>query len=837
MVIHIVSLILVSLVLSGFIIYQDKVSIKNEVFLVVDYSSSNKGNKELMDEKIVQIVDGIDENYKLGMILFGNEPKLISKLSNEKKEVINQYYQFNGFIESYGTNIEKALKFAYENLSNKESGRIILITDGRETDGKAIKSAYDLASVGVRIDIIYISSPQSRLEVQITHVALPDHIERGVPINIMVTVESAEIKNATIKIYDNNQLINDGLGYNVLLNGAQDILSFEHTFLKSGVHEIRVEIESEGDLIKENNVYYTFTNVDGKSNRVLIIDGTGNEAFKLHELLLNDFHTDVIYVEELVNNFDIIKAYDGLILMNVANSDLPNAFDNKLKYYIEHLGGSLLTVGGNKAYQQDDMQGSIFESILPVYANTDAKSMAVILVIDKSGSMITHNSQKLELAKEGAINSVNALKDNDYVGIVIFDANPVVLVEPTPVSRKVEIIEKIRSITSGSGTRYTGGLQLAKNQLDSFLGNQNFNKHVIFLTDGAPQDTGYEAVINQYGNISLSTIAIGNDHGINYELVENMVRVVEGRGQYYQVIDEYELPKIMENEALSISSGFLNEVEFEPTIQTRIPSVATINSLPNLIGYYGTRLKEEATLVLRKDSDPIYAQWSYGNGKVGSFMSDLSGKWSREFFDDVRGHVFIKNIIKGLLPEESINNYDIYVKFSKNNFETNVIITSILNENDSLIMDVIDPFGVKSQVDLIKQTSNTFTSKIDTLIPGIYEVEITKLNHLGAVLSKHITQTSFSYSKEYDGFYSDYEIFDNMKNLAKTGSGDILFDLEGIFSEEAQKKHHEINPNLVLFIMTLILLLIDIVTRKFKFKWPHELFRKKDSIDYQTHRS
>jgi hypothetical protein len=357
------------------------------------------------------------------------------------------------------------------------------------------------------------------------------------------------------------------------------------------------------------------------------------------------------------------------------------------------------------------------------------------------------------------------------------------------------------------------------------------------LTDGAPQDTDYVAVINQFGNISLSTIAIGNDHGINYQLVESMVRVVEGRGKYYQVVDEYELPEIMENEALSVSSGFLNEGDFEPLIQTRIPSVATIDSLPVLKGYYGARLKEEATLVLRKESDPIYAEWSYGKGKVGSFMSDLSGKWSQAFFTDVRGHVFIKNIIKGLLPEEPINNYDIFPKFTKNNFETDVTITSIFNDSETLIMDVTDPMGVKSRIDLVKQTSNTLTSQFETLIPGIYEVELTKLDQSGTVLSKNVTYTSFSYSKEFEGFYSDYEVFDAMKNLAQTGNGDVLFELEGIFSEEAQKGHYETDPDFVLLIIALILFLIDIITRKFKFKWPHEWFRKKDTGDYHPQRA
>jgi hypothetical protein len=107
MAIHILTLILVALVLSGFVIFHNKVSIKNEVFLVVDYSFSSEGNKNLMDEKITKIAQELDDDYKLGMIVFGNEPILISKLSFDKNEVLSRYHQFDGTIASDGTNIEK----------------------------------------------------------------------------------------------------------------------------------------------------------------------------------------------------------------------------------------------------------------------------------------------------------------------------------------------------------------------------------------------------------------------------------------------------------------------------------------------------------------------------------------------------------------------------------------------------------------------------------------------------------------------------------------------------------------------------------------------------------
>lgn len=831
MAIHLVILTLITLVLSGFKVNKDQVFIKDEVFILIDYSRSSEANKELIDDKVRGVITVMDPEYRVGIIGFGDEPLMIQNLSSNQESVLNNYlnYDDSNLIKD-ATNIEKALNFARDNFTKPNLGRIIIITDGRETDGSALKGAHDLASLGIRVDVIYLPSVQKREEVQIVNVLMPNNISRNTPVNIMVEVESMEPSNAVIKIYDNGELINES-GFNVNLNGSLDIFSFDHSFFTGGVHEIKVEIKKDGDFILENNVYYTFADVDGKNNRVLIIDGTGNESSLLENLINDDLDTDVIGLNELNNNIEIINLYDEIILMNVSNSDLSLGFDALLKDYVEKLGGSVLNVGGNKAYQESDMKGTLFESIMPVFASTDSKSMAVILVIDKSGSMITHGSEKLELAKQGAIDSVNALNDNDYVGVIIFDANPVLLVEPTPVSRKDEIIDAIRTIEAGQGTFYTGGIQLAKNQLDNFPGNERFSKHVIFLTDGYPQDSGYMEVIAQYGDISLSTIAIGDDHGIDYDIVENMVKVVEGRGNFYKVVDEYELPDIMEIETLSVSSDFLNEVDFEPLVYTRIPSVANIINLPELNGYYGARLKEGATLVLTKESDPIYAEWDYGKGKVGSFLSDLSGHYSTEYFTDPRGHILLKGIINGLLPDEVINSYDVHAKFIKDNFTTNVQVTSVFNEGEEVIMEVTNPLGETINIDLYRQTLNTLTSNFETKIPGLYQILITKLDANNNVISTHKTYTTFSYSKEYDAFYNDSEVFNYMKELTEYGNGDILFELDNIFSLESQTEQINHDPSLILFIMALILFLIDIITRKFKFKWPHEWFKNKENLN------
>ena len=51
---------------------------------------------------------------------------------------------------------------------------------------------------------------------------------------------------------------------------------------------------------------------------------------------------------------------------------------------------------------------------------------------------------------------------------------------------------------------------------------------------------------------------------------------------------------------------------------------------------------------------PIYAQWAYGEGMVGSFMCDLNNVWSQDFMADENGRQFIRNAVNNLMPTESI---------------------------------------------------------------------------------------------------------------------------------------------------------------------------------------
>ena len=69
---------------------------------------------------------------------------------------------------------------------------------------------------------------------------------------------------------------------------------------------------------------------------------------------------------------------------------------------------------------------------------------------------------------------------------------------------------------------------------------------------------------------------------------------------------------------------------------------------------------------------------------------------------------------------------------------------------------------------------------------------------------------------------------DFMAVLAKNGGGEVIAndDPWAVFLNVAQYLHKVIDPRLVFAIIALVLFLLDLAARKFKFKWPHELVRE-----------
>lgn len=821
--IHSLVLVLCVSVIAGLSFHTTRVSIKSDVILLVDASDSNGRSEDDMNEFIHALVKESDSGYSIGIVTFANGCVYTSKLGKDPEKAYQDYINASKRPEGNATDIASALLFAREQLSKPSEGRIILLSDGVETDNHALSVVKMIADEGTRIDTVYFAPQPYEEEIMIEGVEVPDRAAVGETIQISVAMRSAKPCSAVLKLYDNKTLHSE---QSVELGGGADIFTFDYTLLTPKLHEFYVTLEGESDTLLQNNEYYAFINIEVLT-RVLLVDGTGAESEPLQGLLSENYEVTKTDVSKIPRTLEGLSKYDEIVFMNVANADLPAGFGAVLTEYVETNGGGLFTVGGDKAYMQSDMSGSAFQELLPVEANTDAKSLGLLLVIDCSGSMDQiasgSNKTRIELAKEAAIASIETMKPSDYVGVIAFNSSASTLVEMTPVTRKESIIRKIKELKSNTGTYYYNAINSARNMMLSF--DKTELKHIIFLTDGEPVDadsSSFMNLIDRLGEVTLSTIALGPT--VDIDLAEEMAE--RGGGRFYEVADESELVEIMVEETVTAAGQYFNEGTFTPVIVNHTGAVAGISELPSLGGYYGTRLKDGATMVLGYNGSPIYAEWSRGKGRVGSFMSDLNGHWSANYFTDANGKQFINNAVNSLFPDIPVQSNEIAAEFAHDNFIAELKVFAALSGGEKLSAEVVSPSGRTTSVVFTKLSGNAYYAKFETKEAGVYAVHIVKKTG-GSVVTELNAYTCFSYSSEYAAFWDDTECFNFISSISEQGNGKVLLSADNVFGRNNEITERDYDPQTALLIAIVALFLLDIVVRKFKFKWLHEIVRER----------
>ncbi len=774
--IHCVILFFAVLMLAGLSFAFTQVSVKKDVILLVDASDSASVSRAEMDEFVDSVLDEVKKSERrIGIVTFGGDCVYSAELSSDINEVRKAYSEQTKKPVGSATDISAALKYARKQLSSPKDGRIIVLSDGIQTDNNAMATVKALSDEGVRVDTVYFPSSNVGAEAQISGIEVQ---MSGGGADVAVAVQSTVTQSAKLKLYDGEELIGE---QNVNLSGGNDTFSFDYAVVDSRVHVVRAELEPERDAIIENNVFYSYINVNA-SSKILLVDGSGNGAPDLTGLLDVNFDVTRVTVSELPNTLEALCEYGEVILMNVANSDLPQGFDDMLTDYVESYGGGLYTVGGGRAYVQEDMQDTKFEQLLPVNANTDAKSLGLLLIIDSSGSMRETASgttvERMELAKEAAVASVNALAPDDYVGVISFNMESTIVSEMSSLDKKDIIIRRIRDIETATGTYYSKALEDARNMLQSF--NKTELKHIIFLTDGEPVDPNKAMILDNVdriarNNITLSTIALGSS--VPTDTAKEMAE--RGGGRFYDVVRESELIKVMVEETTTASGKHLNEGEFTPAVVSHTSAVAGIDELPKLGGYYGTRIKEGATMVLGHEGSPIYAEWKRGEGRVGSFMCDLEGLWSAEYFTDPNGVKFVTNSIASVMSRREISNQTVSVDFSHDNHTVQTVIRAVLEKGESISAELIAPDGSAFDLLLDKLSSARFASSFKMKDKGLYTVRVTKSG--GGESEQYSAYTAFSYSREYSAFTDTDADFAFMEKLGLEGKGSMLFSADKIF--------------------------------------------------------
>ncbi len=852
---------------------------KNEILLLVDCSHSGSEQRNAKDEFVRSIVDECNDEFKVGIVKFGYGQLYVAPLSSDSSDVYNKYLASQD-PDASATDMASALKYAQTLFSNPESGKIVLISDGLETDGKADSVIKSVAADGIKVDTVHVPNAKHG-EAQIVGVKTPDYnINIGDKFNIELTVISS-VKSgeneASVTVYDTvDGAIADEAGKEhsfTLAEGTQTV-KIEHSFDVPGLHKLCFKVKCPSDTLAQNNTYYTYIRIL-TSETVLIIEKDEGEAEPLRAMLSEDYEVNSLSLEQdmasLPKTVAELCEYRQIILANISNGDLAaisraleteKGYDELLDEYVRVEGGGLLTVGGRNdedntphAYNRDDMLsgGTLYGQMLPVQVLHYTPPVAVMIVIDSSGSMGTGENSAMHFAKQGAKTVFDVLNPRDYCGVMTLKDTASELLAPTQVSHKSEIEAAINRITAegDGGTMYSAAIERAGMVLSGVNIQQ---KHIILVTDGEPNDKNdfqKEIELNRENGVTMSIVVIKNSNS-SYD-AELMQKAAElGGGTFYET-DKVEA--IATNIQKDLSANAVAEIEYGKPFSLYMgdmtPTLAGITQeeLPSVYGYYGTRAKEGADVPLwcgvtpteetqegnkaasSSQRVPMYAQWKYGEGTVGSFMCTVSGEWSKDFMSSPAGERFIRNAVTGLFPTKDIRKSEIKAVLREDNYTNRLSVYAEKQEGDRIEVSVTpvteeakDAYRQNPIVVTASDENNSFT--FAATVPGIYEITVSKISANGDEPKKVTLYKALSYSREYDMFPEiELDGAKYLANLATDGRGAVVENVFDVFDSFVKLQKREYNPRIPFLILAIVAFLLDVAVRKFKIKWPHELVR------------
>ncbi len=716
---------------------------------VADLSSSNAEHLEEMEDYLRKTVDEMPSNNVYGIVTFGRDAMVEQFLSSQK-----HYSGLMTVPEKSATNFEQAVSRALTMIPGDCNGRIVVLTDGKETGGDIRRMAQALTSGGTEF-LTLVYEDEEIQDAYIDNVALPAYLHPGDKYSVTVTVESNYETDAVIELYSGSQA---AASDEVHLNKGSNRFVFSRQVSDeeggNAMETLRAQVRAEGDTCQENDVYNAYSVVEAAA-KVLVISGKNTAASGL-TAVLNAAGCDYSAVSALnaPDSIEEMLDYKTIILVNTYIDELPQGFLNNLETYVKDYGCGFVCCGGEDSFALGGYRDTVLETVLPVDMElrgvNEKPSMAMVMVIDRSGSMSVaadnSNISNLDLAVRAAEVAVDNLRDSDFVGVLTFDDLYSWQVELVQAEDKGKIKDAIRKIDEGGGTTIKPALQEACRAISK---SDASIKHVILLTDGMGETEDFRDVVKAFADngITLSTVAVGE--GSDTDLLERLADDCGGR-YYYSDVSE-DIPKIFAQEVFLGGDSYIQNGNFALSVRQghELTSDLFEEGWPALYGYVSAAPKAASIPIISsaEKDDPILTVWQYGLGRTAAWNSDVTGEWSGAFTGQEDYVRLWKRIVDYTAGNADMGEDKVDVVTAGE--ETQIVYRTERYSGETQIMAaVIDPEGNTAEVKLHATEPGTYETELSTSDPGLYHFNIRRTED-GEIQSYMTTAAAVQFSYEY----------------------------------------------------------------------------------------
>ena len=716
-------------------------SSQQDLIVVVDRSDSMPNKVEAYSTEWIQ---SLESDLKTG-----DRKAVMSIATDMMAEQMLGTTPFTGFqaIDSTGqSNLSKGLLQALQLLEPSSQGKIVLISDGAQTDGDFHTVQAQAMAQGVPIHTIY-KGKQSKSDIRITKVQSPSQIKEGDQASIIINIESPVAQTSNLILYKDDIAVAQGAKD---LRAGNNSVYFNDVPSGGGVHTYKVVAEVSSDDTPNNNVAEFGVLVQGK-RRVLVLslqDSVLTDLLNQSGILVTEAHPSSITLSRAK-----LSQFESIIVHNVPSTAFTESELQSIATAVEHSGLGLWMIGGEQSFGVGGYLHTPLEEVLPVNLEIrdDVRKMGIALGVslDRSGSMsapVGPNLTKMNLANQGTAAALTLLNNMDSVYVAAVDTENHVVVPFQEVSDVQNLTTNILGIESTGGGIFVGAALEAQHQ--ALKDSTQKNRHVILFADAADaeRDMDHKPIIQRMraDDITISVIALGQPNDSDAGFLAEVARL--GGGSIYFSVHPKELPKLFSMDTMiATQAGYI--VESTPTKAlaglTALGGSA-LKDFPTIEAYNISYPKGQTQLGVQtgtEDSSPILVHGQYGLGKSVAYLGDIGGPAGQNIlrwpgFQSFVG-VIVASISTGATADTTYTG-----SIQKGNLHELTVET----KDRMPAIQMFQPNGDVVGVDLSANGENLYTASYTTTEIGIYIPQLQTAS--GTVLLPPIsTVTSSEYTQ------------------------------------------------------------------------------------------
>jgi len=793
---------------------------------------SDSMGAKISDKSMAWILDSVrqkPEKDEAGLVVFGRDAAV--ELPPRRSF---PFETINSRVNRDGTDLAKGLSLAAAMLPEGNQGRVVLVSDGNETDSNVNAVLDAMKARGVAVDVLPVAFDFAK-EVWLERLDLPRVVKQGETYEATVLLSSLQAGKGRLRFAENGKNIFEK---EIVYQAGKNRFSLPLPQRGPGYYEYvaTIEVPRGEDSWSENNIAMGDLYLKGEGKVLVVTDARGDAR---------DWESLVAALKQGERIVQVRMAYefprDPLSLLPYDLIIIPNApadaFDavqlQALHDAIYNQGTGFIMLGSAQTFGPGGYHRSVVEDALPVTMDVTQKKIlpkgALALVLHTC-EFEAGNTWAKRIAKE----AIRVLGGEDEVGLLDYEVpGGDKWVFPLTQAKLFEtkLVPLINAASPEDMPAFQNIMAMAFAGLKS---SDAAMKHCIIISDGDPAPP-QPALLDQFiaEKITISTVAINPHGGQTVDMMEGIAKKCGGRFYYPQ--DPSQLPSIFIKEAKTLKRSMLQNRTFNAQVEFPSPILKGIDAMPPLHGFVLTTPKPRASIVLKVPPDaqeqakgdapdPLLATWRYGLGTTAAWTSDLAPNWARDWVGWEKYRAFVKQLATEVSRVEQRSDLTMSA-FAAGS--TGIVSVEDFAKNESFLelkARVSGPHGGNMEVPLKQIAPRRYQGEFPLSGKGRYQVAAVGVGITGSggKTVKRSEQAfggfAVPYSPEYLRFKSNPIA---LKQIAERTGGRVLTPADLDLFHPPRTTRESSRPVFDWFLIALACLIpLDVGLRRVQLDWP-----------------